>query len=83
MYKMTRWAGRKQYDELFKGGVRIYEFAPDDDAREDDRGGRHVVGIGTMNFDNRSLVVQQRINLNVLDPASGAQMDSVFLNDLK
>src|SRR6185437_12629476 len=26
--RMTRWAGRKQYDDLLKGGVRIYEFAP-------------------------------------------------------
>jgi cardiolipin synthase len=39
--------------------------------------------IGTMNFDNRSMVFNNESNLNVLDPMVGATLDSVFLNDIK
>jgi cardiolipin synthase A/B len=39
--------------------------------------------IGTMNFDNRSMVFNNECNLNVLDAGTGAMMDSVFLNDLE
>lgn len=38
--------------------------------------------IGTMNLDNRSMVFNNESNLNVLDAATGATLDSVFLNDL-
>jgi len=39
--------------------------------------------VGTMNFDNRSMVFNNECNLNVLDSTTGAMLDSVFLNDLK
>jgi cardiolipin synthase A/B len=39
--------------------------------------------VGTMNFDNRSMVFNNESNLNVLDAATGATMDSVFLDDLR
>jgi cardiolipin synthase len=39
--------------------------------------------IGSMNFDNRSMAFNDESNLVVLDTAFGAQMDSVFLDDLR
>ena len=39
--------------------------------------------IGTLNFDNRSLALNNESNLVVLDEALGAQMDSIFVEDLR
>jgi cardiolipin synthase A/B len=81
--KITRYAGRKQYDDLLKGGVRIFEFAPTMMHAKTLVADGTWVSVGTMNFDNRSMVFNNECNLNVLDPTTGAMMDSVFLNDLK
>ena len=81
--KVTRYAGRKQYDDLLKGGVRIFEFAPTMMHAKTLVADGTWVSVGTMNFDNRSMVFNNECNLNVLDAATGAMMDSVFLNDLK
>jgi len=81
--KITRYAGRKQYDDLLKGGVRIFEFAPTMMHAKTLVADGMWTSIGTMNFDNRSMVFNNESNLNVLDAATGAMLDSVFLNDLK
>ena len=81
--KITRYAGRKQYDDLLKGGVRIFEFAPTMMHAKTLVADGMWVSVGTMNFDNRSMVFNNEDNLNVLDATTGAMMDSVFLNDLK
>jgi cardiolipin synthase len=39
--------------------------------------------VGSMNFDNRSLSFNDESLLVALDPAVGAQMDSIFMNDIK
>ena len=81
--KITRYAGRKQYDDLLKGGVRIFEFAPTMMHAKTLVADGMWVSVGTMNFDNRSMVFNNECNLNVLAATTGAMMDSVFLNDLK
>lgn len=81
--KITRYAGRKQYDDLLKGGVRIFEFAPTMMHAKTIVADGEWVSVGSMNFDNRSMVFNNESNLNVLDAATGAMLDSVFLNDLK
>jgi cardiolipin synthase len=81
--KVTRYAGRKQYDDLLKGGVRIFEFAPTMMHAKTLVADGTWVSVGTMNFDNRSMVFNNECNLNVLDATTGAMMDSVFLNDLE
>jgi cardiolipin synthase len=81
--RITRWAGRKQYDDLLKGGVRIFEFAPTMMHAKTLVADGQWSSIGTMNFDNRSMVFNNESNLNVLDSATGASLDSVFLNDLR
>ena len=81
--KITRYAGRKQYDDLLKGGVRIFEFAPTMMHAKTLVADGMWASIGTMNFDNRSMVFNNESNLNVLDARTGATLDSVFLNDLE
>ncbi|MDQ2932752.1 MAG: phospholipase D-like domain-containing protein [Gemmatimonadota bacterium] len=81
--KITRYAGRKQYDDLLKGGVRIWEFAPTMMHAKTIVADGEWASIGTMNFDNRSMVFNNESNLNILDAPIGAMLDSVFLNDLE
>jgi cardiolipin synthase len=81
--KITRYAGRKQYDDLLTGGVRIFEFAPTMMHAKSLVADGLWVSVGSMNFDNRSMVFNNESNLNVLDAGTGAMLDSVFLDDLK
>ena len=80
----TPWlAGRSYYEELSSHGVRVYEYQPAmmhaktivvDDCWST---------VGSMNFDNHSLALNDESNLVVLDSAFGATMDSVFFDDLR
>ncbi len=81
--KTTWYAGRYHYEELLGRGVRIFEYQPtmlhSKTIVVDGMWG----SIGSMNFDNRSLAFNDESNLVVLDSAIGAQMDSVFFDDLR
>jgi cardiolipin synthase len=81
--RTTRWAGRAEYEELLEGGVRIYEYQP---AMMHAK--TFVVDglwstIGTMNFDNRSMVFNDESNLMVFDAEVGACLDALFHEDLR
>jgi len=80
---LVRYAGRGMYQELMSGGVRIYEYQP---------AMMHaktlvVDGIwsivGTLNFDNRSLALNEETSLLVQDAGIGARMEEIFLDDLR
>jgi cardiolipin synthase len=80
--KTTWWAGRSRYEELLKGGVRIYEYVP---AMMHSK--TFIVdgmwgSVGSMNFDNRSLAFNNESNFVFLDPTVGAAMDNTFRDDL-
>jgi cardiolipin synthase len=81
--KTTWYAGRTYYEKLLEGGVKIYEYQPTmihskcvvvDGMWSD---------IGSMNFDNRSLSFNNESLLLALDRRIGAQMDSIFMDDIK
>jgi cardiolipin synthase len=81
--KTTWWAGRSRYEELLKGGVRIYEYQP---AMMHSK--TFIVdgiwgAVGSMNFDNRSLAFNNESNFVFLDRGFGAEMDSTFFDDLR
>ena len=81
--KTTTFAGRARYEQLLEGGVRIYEYLPTMIHSK-----TFVVDglwstVGSLNFDNRSLAFNNESNLVVLDAGIGAQMDSLFLEDLR
>jgi cardiolipin synthase len=81
--KTTWYAGRTYYEKLLEGGVKIYEYQPTMMHAKS----MVVDGIwsyvGSMNFDNRSLSFNNESLLVTLDRRIGAQMDSVFMDDIK
>jgi cardiolipin synthase A/B len=81
--KTTWYAGRTYYEKLLEGGVKIYEYQPTMMHAKS----MVVDGIwsyvGSMNFDNRSLSFNDESLLVALDPAVGAQMNSIFMDDMK
>ena len=80
----TTWrAGRAHYEQLLGGGVRVYEYQPVM------MHAKSIVvdgvwgGVGTMNFDNRSMVFNDESMLVALDATFGRQLDEIFMEDLK
>ncbi len=81
--RAARLAARSRYERLLSAGVRVYEYQPTTlHAKTFVVDGRWV-SIGTMNFDNRSLSLNDESTLMVLDPVAGQRMDSVFHADLR
>ncbi|MEP6732681.1 MAG: phospholipase D-like domain-containing protein [bacterium] len=80
--KTTWWAGRSRYEELLKGGVRIYEYQPAMMHAKTFNMDGMWGSIGSMNFDNRSLAFNNESNFVFMDRGLGAQMDSIFMDDL-
>jgi cardiolipin synthase len=81
--KTVLLAGRAWYETLLQAGVRIYEWRPTTMHAK-----TFVVDgvwstIGSMNFDNRSLALNDEATLMVLDPGVGQQMEKIFLDDLQ
>src|SRR4030095_1848903 len=81
--KTTRYAGRYRYEELLRSGVKIWEYQPTMIHSKTISVDGMCGTIGSMNFDNRSLVFNNESNLVVLDRGVVTQMDSAFLDDLK
>jgi cardiolipin synthase A/B len=46
-------------------------------------GPRQASTIGSINFDNRSMALNDEATLMVLDPTVGEQMNRIFLDDLR
>jgi cardiolipin synthase len=81
--RLSRTAARARYATLLAAGVRIYEWQPSTlHAKTFVVDGRWS-SIGTMNFDNRSLVVNDEVALMVLDPEFGRRMEELFRDDLR
>jgi cardiolipin synthase len=81
--KTTVFAGRARYPELLSGGVRIYEYQPTMMHAK-----TFVVDgvwstVGSLNFDNRSLVFNNESNIVTLDERVGGGLDSSFMEDLR
>jgi len=81
--KLVRLASHRHCAKLLKAGVKIYEYQPTmlhvklmivDDA---------FVSIGSGNFDNRSIQLNDEANLNVLDQNFAAEQTRLFELDKK
>jgi cardiolipin synthase len=81
--KTTWYAGRARYEELLRGGVRIYEYIPTMMHAKSMVVDGVWATIGSMNFDNRSLAFNNESNLVTLDATFGAQLEHTFLDDLR
>jgi cardiolipin synthase len=81
--KLIRAASRRHWPELIKAGVNIYEYQPTmmhvkllvvDDM---------FVSVGSGNFDNRSIQMNDEANLDVLDRDFAAEQTRLFELDKK
>lgn len=80
----TTWrAGRTRYEALLEAGVRLYEYQPTTMHAKTFVVDGVWSGITTMNFDNRSLAYNNEVALLCLDPAVGATLESLFLDDVR
>ncbi len=79
--KLVRLASKRHWDELIEAGIKIYEYQPTmvhvkllivDDA---------FVSVGSANFDNRSVRLNDEANLNVLDRGFAARQIRLFEAD--
>ena len=80
---VVRYAAWAHYDELLDGGVRVFEYRPRMMHAKTLVADGRWVAIGSMNFDNRSLAVNEEVTFLALDEPMGAAMDSIFLADLE
>ena len=80
--KSTWYAGRARYDEMFKGGVRIFEYQPAMMHAKTIVVDGGWMSVGSMNADNRSMSFNEESNLVVLDKGAGSHMEQLFLEDL-
>lgn len=78
----TRLAGRSRYETLLAAGVRVYEYEPVTLHAKTFVADGLWSGIGTANFDNRSLAYNTEDILTVRDATVAATIDSLFLADL-
>ncbi|MEO8194202.1 MAG: phospholipase D-like domain-containing protein [Gemmatimonadales bacterium] len=81
--KSTWYAGRARYEELLKGGVRIFEYQPAMMHAKTIVVDGAWLSVGSMNADNRSISFNEESNLVVLDAAAGQRMEEMFTEDLR
>ena len=80
--RTVRLAGRAQYDRLLASGVRIYEWQGSVLHAKTFVADGVWSTIGSMNFDNRSLALNDESTLMILDEQVGQQLTAVFLDDI-
>jgi cardiolipin synthase len=80
---VARFAGRASYERLLSSGVRIYEWQPTVLHAKTFVVDGEWVTVGSMNFDNRSMALNDEATLMVSDPAIGQQMVQIFFDDLQ
>jgi cardiolipin synthase len=81
--RVARSAAHARYEQLLGSGVRVFEYQPSTLHAKTFVVDGIWVSVGTMNFDNRSLSLNDESTLMVLDQALGSEMERVFLADLR
>jgi cardiolipin synthase len=80
---VVRFAGRASYETLLGSGVRVYEWQPTTLHAKTFVVDGEWFTVGSMNFDNRSMALNDEATLMVLDRELGEQMNRVFVHDLR
>lgn len=79
--EVVRRAGQRSYGRLLEAGVRIFEYGRTMMHAKvvvaDDR----WANVGTANFDNRSLALQDEMNCSIVDPDVVVELEKHFLDD--
>lgn len=79
--KAVRRASRKRWSRLLDAGIEIYEYQPTMIHSKLLIVDGRFVSVGSANFDNRSLHLNDEANLNVLDTAFAAEQARLFARD--
>jgi cardiolipin synthase A/B len=82
-HKVTWRAGRASYDALLQGGVRIFEYRPTVLHAKVITADESWATLGSTNLDNRSLILNDELNVSVTAPGIVAGLDRDFLADLE
>jgi cardiolipin synthase len=80
---VVRLAGRAWYETLLAAGVRVYEWQPTTLHAKTFVVDGEWFTVGSMNFDNRSMALNDEATLMVLDRTSGQEMNRIFVDDLR
>jgi len=81
--KTVKWASRSHYDALLAQGIEIYEYQPTMiHAKTTVVDGTWSI-IGSANFDNRSLDMNDEVNIGIVDPSFAAALSVTFEDDLR
>src|SRR5688572_1845537 len=80
---VVRLAGRAAYETLLGSGVRVYEWQPTTLHAKTFVVDGEWLTVGSMNFDNRSMALNDEATLMMLDRKLGQQMNGIFLEDLQ
>jgi cardiolipin synthase A/B len=80
---IVRLAGRAWYETLLGSGVRVYEWQPTTLHAKTFVIDGEWFTVGSMNFDNRSMALNDEATLMVLDRTLGDEMNRIFLEDLR
>ncbi|HET7274544.1 MAG TPA: cardiolipin synthase [Longimicrobiaceae bacterium] len=81
--KSTWYAARTHYEELLGGGVRVYEYRPTMVHAKTLVADDVWAAVGSMNFDNRSMALNDEVVLMMHDEELGGQLKSAFLEDIE
>lgn len=79
---IARLAAHGRYDALLAAGVKIYEYAPTTLHAKTFVADGIWSSVGTMNFDNRSLALNDEATMMVLDAKFGQHMEAIFADDV-
>ena len=80
---VVRHAGHRQFDELLRKGIKIYEFQRTLSHQKVMIVDGVWVHVGSTNFDDRSLDINDEASVGLIDPAVAAEFEAAFARDLK
>ena len=78
----TRWAARSFYEAFLTAGIRVFEYRPTMMHAKTVVADGVWSTVGSLNFDNRSIRLNDESGLVVYSQEVGARLDSIFLADL-
>jgi cardiolipin synthase A/B len=80
---VVRHAGHRQFEDLLRAGIEIYEYQPTLSHQKVMIVDGIWAHVGSTNFDDRSLDINDEASVGLIDPAIAAELEAAFANDLE
>ena len=81
--KPTRWASQNHWEELLKGGIRLYQYEATMMHSKLLVADGQLSVVGSGNFDDRSFFINDEVNLHVRSREFAREQEVMFRDDLK